>query len=46
MNQVKFTVGGAMEDEASRRFVSAFREYGLLGEMCIRDSRSILCGRV
>ena len=24
MNQVKFTVGGAMEDEASRRFVSAW----------------------
>jgi predicted transcriptional regulator len=24
MSQVKFTVGGAMEDEASRRFVSAW----------------------
>jgi len=25
MSQVKFTVGGAIEDEASRRFVSAWR---------------------
>ncbi len=25
MNNVKFTVGGAMEDEASRRFVDAWR---------------------
>jgi hypothetical protein len=26
MSDVKFTVGGAMEEEASRRFIDAWRE--------------------